>query len=89
MLAPGGIFVNAEQVGGPSDAWTAVYEARWASDAAAQGASEAEISDALLRRTHDRCASVPDHLGWLTAAGFGVVDCPYKNGETAVLVAMK
>jgi len=89
VLRPGGCFVNAEQVGGPVAEWTTAYQARWAADVAAQGGSEAEIAAARVRRSHDRCASVPDQLDWLRDAGFTAVDCVWKHWEDAVLVARK
>jgi tRNA (cmo5U34)-methyltransferase len=89
VLVPGGVFVNAEQVRGPTPALARRYRERWAADARAQGASEAEISDARVRREHDRCADVESQLRWLGEAGFATVDCTYKYWETATLVAVK
>jgi tRNA (cmo5U34)-methyltransferase len=88
-LRPGGMFVNAEQVAGPTDALTALYDDRWAQDCRALGASEAEIAAALRRREHDRCASVEEQLQWLREAGFAWADCYYKDWGLAVLVAAK
>jgi tRNA (cmo5U34)-methyltransferase len=89
VLVPGGVFVNAEQVRGPTPALAQRYRERWAADARAQGASEAEITDALARRAHDRCADLESQLKWLREAGFATVDCTYKHWETATLVAVK
>jgi tRNA (cmo5U34)-methyltransferase len=89
VLAPGGVFVNAEQVLGPTSALAQVYRERWAADARAQGASAAEIAEARTRRGHDRCADVESQLRWLREAGFATVDCTYKHWETATLVAVK
>ena len=89
VLAPGGVFVNAEQVLGPTPALAELYRRRWESDARAQGASEAEIAGARARREHDRCADLESQLRWLRAAGFATVDCTYKHWENATLVAIK
>lgn len=89
VLAPGGVFVNAEQVLGPTPALARAYRSRWEADARAQGASEEEISDARARREHDRCADVESQLRWLREAGFATADCTYKYWETATLVAVK
>lgn len=85
-LRPGGVFVNAEQVGGPLEP---EYDRRWADDCRALGASEAEIAEAIERRKHDRCASVDAQLGWLREAGFERLDCLYKEWGLAVLVAVR
>jgi tRNA (cmo5U34)-methyltransferase len=89
ILRPGGVFVNAEQVAGPTPALAQLYRERWAADVRAQGASEAEVADAIGRREHDRCADVEAQLAWLRAAGFLTADCTYKYWESATLVAVK
>jgi tRNA (cmo5U34)-methyltransferase len=88
-LRPGGVFVNAEQVAGPTPEMTEVYERRWADDARALGASEAELDAARQRMRHDRCADVESQLRWLREAGFGTVDCAYRSWGFAVLAAFK
>ena len=88
-LRPGGMFVNSEQVAGPTQALTALYDDRWAEDCRALGASDAEIAAAFKRREHDRCASVEDQLQWRRGAGFAWADCFYKDWGLAVLVAAK
>ncbi len=88
-LVPGGIFVNAEQVAGPTPELAQVYRERWAADARAQGASATEVAAAQVRREHDRCADVESQLRWLREAGFAAVDCTYKHWESATLVAIK
>lgn len=35
----------------------------------------------------DRCATVPDQLAWLRAAGFAEVSAPFHDHRFAVLVA--
>jgi tRNA (cmo5U34)-methyltransferase len=88
-LRPGGVFVNAEQCGGPTPEMTRFYVETWIAECLAAGATQEEIDAALDRRTHDRCSSVDAQLGWLRAIGFRQVDCLYKRGERAVLVAVK
>jgi tRNA (cmo5U34)-methyltransferase len=89
VLRAGGMFVNSEQVAGPTSEITALYEARWAQDCRALGATAAEVADAIERRKHDRCASVESQLAWLNDAGFEWADCCYKEWSLAVLVAKK
>jgi tRNA (cmo5U34)-methyltransferase len=88
-LRPGGVFVNAEQVAGPTPEMTEVYERRWADDCRALGASEDELDAARERMRHDRCADVQSQLGWLREAGFATADCVYKSWRFAVLAAFR
>lgn len=88
-LRHGGVFVNAEQVAGPTAELTRVYVDRWIEQCRTAGATQEEIDGALDRRTHDRCTSLDDQLNWLREIGFTQVDCLYKDGERAVIVAVK
>ena len=88
-LAPGGVFINAEQVIGPSPRFTELYE-RWHEARARQaGSDEAEWAGALERMAHDRCATVEDQRRWLRAAGFDQEDCLFKDHGFAVLVSRR
>lgn len=89
VLAAGGVFVNAEQVAGPTEALSRLYDERWEADCRALGATDHEISAALERRSYDRCAPVADQLEWLRTAGFVWADCVYKDWGLAVLAARK
>lgn len=86
-LVPGGVFVNAEQVSGGDPALDALYEGIWAAQAIMLGSDAAELDAARARMAYDRCASVPDQLAWLRAAGFAPVDCLFKHYRFAVLAA--
>ncbi|GGE29247.1 methyltransferase [Agaricicola taiwanensis] len=89
-LAPGGVFVNAEQVLGPTPALEAAYDAEWEAYARHAGAAEEAIAAAKARMTqYDRCATLDDQLGWMKAAGFIDVDCWWKCGRFAVLSGRK
>jgi tRNA (cmo5U34)-methyltransferase len=86
-LAPGGLFVNAEQVTGPSPLFDDLY-ARWhEQQSRALGASDEDWAGAEERMAHDRCSDVESQLTWLRAAGFGDADCLFKDHRFAVLVA--
>jgi tRNA (cmo5U34)-methyltransferase len=89
VLRPGGVFVNAEQVLGPTPELAKLYVDHWLRQCRELGASEAEISASVERRRHDRSAPVAEQLQWLRDAGFPTVDCLYKYWEMAVLVAVK
>lgn len=86
-LRPGGVFVNAEQVAGPTPRLDEEYDRLWEEQARALGSDDAEIAAARERMAFDRPATVPDQLTWLTEAGFTEVACPYQNLRFAVLVA--
>jgi tRNA (cmo5U34)-methyltransferase len=88
-LLPNGVFVNADQVAGPTPALDARYKARWLEQVRAAGATEQQIADSLFRQQEDRCAPVGDQLEWMRAAGFGDADCWYKEGRFAVLAGSK
>lgn len=86
-LAPGGVFVNAEQVAGETPWLDAVYVERHERAARALGATEAEWAAAAQRMSHDLCATVEDQLVWLRDAGFADVGCLWRDGRFAVFVA--
>jgi tRNA (cmo5U34)-methyltransferase len=88
-LRPGGVFVNAEQVLGPTPELAELYVETWQRLCRELGAGDAELTAAIERRRHDRCADVESQLQWLREAGFPTVDCLYKYWEQAVLVAVK
>jgi tRNA (cmo5U34)-methyltransferase len=88
-LAPGGVFVNAEQVSAPTAFFDDVY-ADWHEHHAAElGTTPAEWDAARERMRFDRWASVEHQLAWLREAGFADADCLYKNHRFAVLVARR
>jgi tRNA (cmo5U34)-methyltransferase len=86
-LAPGAVFVNAEQVAGDSAWLDAVYVERHERAARALGATEEEWAAAARRMSHDLCATVEDQLAWLRSAGFADAGCLWRDGRFAVLVA--
>ena len=88
-LAPGGVFINAEQVAGPTPALDTRYKSLWLEQVRAAGATEQQIADSLYRQQEDRCASVEEQLTWLRAAGFADADCWYKENRMAVLSGTK
>jgi tRNA (cmo5U34)-methyltransferase len=85
-LIPGGVFVNADQVLGPTPSLEQDYDSAWEAHARSAGAEEAAIAAARERMVrYDRCATLSDQLEWLGAAGFVDVDCWWKAGRFAVL----
>lgn len=88
-LVPGGVFVNAEQVAGPTPELTRRYYEQWLAQIRERGATGQEIADAEYRMTADRCSSVEDQLAWMREAGFRDADCWFKQGRFAVLAGSR
>lgn len=88
-LAPGGVFVNAEQVSGPTPATDRLYRERWRRDCIDAGATDEVLAAADERMAIDLPASVPDQLAMLRDAGLIDVDCPYQAWRFAVLVGWR
>ncbi|HEX4155366.1 MAG TPA: methyltransferase domain-containing protein [Acidobacteriaceae bacterium] len=88
-LKPGGIFVNADHIAGPTPELEDLYQQRWLSDVRALGATEQQIADSLYRQKEDRRTPVEPQLAWLREAGFRNVDCWYKHSSFAVLTGSR
>lgn len=88
-LAPGGVFVNADQVAGPTPALDERYRLWHEARARAAGTTDEEWAAAQERMTFDRCADVGSQLAWLRATGFADVDCLFKDHRFAVMVARR
>jgi tRNA (cmo5U34)-methyltransferase len=84
-LASGGLFVNAEQVLGPTPAIEARYHRIWLESVRRAGTPESDIDRTLERMSFDRCATVEDQMLWMREAGFKDVDCCFKEWRFAVL----
>jgi tRNA (cmo5U34)-methyltransferase len=89
VLEPGGAFVNADQVAGPTPALTRQYLTAWRRHARAAGASDDELRGGEERMQADRPASLEHQLDWLRAAGFRDVDCFYKHFMFAVYAGFR
>jgi tRNA (cmo5U34)-methyltransferase len=87
LLGPGGMFVNAEQVSGPTPCFDARYRAWHEAAAREAGATPQEWADSVERMRHDRCADAEAQLAWLREAGFDAADCLFKDHCFAVLAA--
>jgi cyclopropane fatty-acyl-phospholipid synthase-like methyltransferase len=88
-LAPGGLFVNAEQVLGPTPEIDERYVRRWHEAIRAAGASDESVARAEARMSFDQSSSVEDQLNWMRQAGFNDVDCTFKAWRFAVLAGWK
>ncbi|MEU4789706.1 class I SAM-dependent methyltransferase [Micromonospora tulbaghiae] len=83
-LIPGGVFVNAEQVAGPTPALDRRYDEVWTARITELGSDAEEIAAARERMQHDRPAPVAEQCRWLTEAGLVDVDCFFKEWRFAV-----
>jgi tRNA (cmo5U34)-methyltransferase len=89
VLRPGGVFVNAEQVRGPT-AWLEERQrAGWLEACRQEGASDQELARALERMAADRHTDTDTQLGWLRDGGYSDVDCFYKRWHFAVLAGWR
>jgi tRNA (cmo5U34)-methyltransferase len=88
-LAPGGIFINADQSLGGSPEIEAAYQRRWEGDMRAAGVSEEDFAAALARSLLDRSATFTDQLAWLREAGFVDADIAWKRHRFTVFYARK
>jgi tRNA (cmo5U34)-methyltransferase len=83
------VFVNAEQVSGPTATLDAAYAAWHERSARALGATDEQWAGACERMRADHLAPLDDQLRWLREAGFSDVDCVFKDHGFAVLVARR
>jgi tRNA (cmo5U34)-methyltransferase len=90
LLDDGGLFINIDQVWGPTECWQARYWEQWLERVRRSGASEDQIEASVRRRKeYDREASLADQLQWLGQAGFSQVDCVYKHAFIGVFCAFR
>jgi tRNA (cmo5U34)-methyltransferase len=83
-LAVGGYFVNADQIAGDTPEEETRFRDWWLGRVREAGISEKDLGAALLRMRADKNATLGDQLLWLREAGFGEVDCRYKDYRFAV-----
>jgi tRNA (cmo5U34)-methyltransferase len=90
LLEDDGLFINVDQVWGPTEYWQSRYWEQWLERVRHGGASEEQIEASVKRRKeYDREASLADQLQWLGRAGFSQVDCVYKHAFIGVFCAFK
>jgi SAM-dependent methyltransferase len=80
-LRPGGFLCNLDHIGPPAD-WEAAY----------RRVRPAFVPPRVSTRPHPHDAprqALEDHLAWLTEAGFGIPDIPWRFFWTALVVARK
>lgn len=88
-LPAGGIFINADQVLGPTPPIEQVYHETWLRQAQALGVSATDLTAALERMKADRMAPLASQLAWLQEAGFNPAHCWYQHHRFAVFSGQK
>ncbi len=88
-LAPGGVFINADQSLGATPEIEAAYQRRWERDLRAAGVGQEDFDAALARAALDRSAPFADQLAWLREAGFQDADIAWKRHRFTVFSASK
>jgi tRNA (cmo5U34)-methyltransferase len=74
-LPSGGVFINADQVIGPTPEVEYQYRQTWLSQVRALGVSDGDLNRALTRMQEDQPSPLEVQLQWLTEAGFKDVRC--------------
>jgi tRNA (cmo5U34)-methyltransferase len=88
VLRPGGVFVNCEQILGPTPAIEAMYHRRHEMLIETTKAFD-EWRAGQERMKFDICADVMAQLDWLREAGFAAVDCLAKDWRFATYAGWK
>ena len=90
LLEDDGLFINIDQVWGPTEYWQSRYWDQWLEKVRRSGASQDQVEASIKRRKeYDREASLADQLQWLGQVGFSQVDCVYKHAFIGVFCAFK
>ena len=84
QLAPGGMFVNADQVLGETAEIDRIYRQKWLTQVKANGVTDLELQGALVRMKEDRMSTLSWQLASLQDAGFHHVNCWYQYYSFAV-----
>lgn len=88
-LPDGGLFINADQVLGPTPRIEQVYQKTWLRQARERGISDTDLNAALERMEADRMATLDAQLEWLRQAGFNPAHCWYQHHRFAVFSGQK
>ena len=88
-LAPGGVFVNAEQVLGETAWREELNEETHLGGARALGSDEHEIRAAKERMGYDQCATLAEQVSWLKEIGFQDAGAFFEWSRFAVFAGWK
>jgi tRNA (cmo5U34)-methyltransferase len=88
-LAPGGVFVNAEQLKAPAQWLEDHFLERELVHARAGGFTPEAEAQAWERWSIDQHVTLEEQLQWLHSAGFGAVECVFKSWRFAVVAGWR
>lgn len=88
-MNPGGAFINADLVKGPSDSIDRMYRDLWVDFIRNNGLKDSQIEKIQERMQLDQPSPLFDHITWLNRIGFTDVDCFYKYFNFAVVSGRK
>lgn len=88
-LAPGGVFVNAEQLRAPADWLEHHFVERELVHARAGGFTAESEAQARERWSIDQHVTLEDQLKWLHAGGYETVECVFKSWRFAVVAGWR
>ncbi len=89
LLNPEGVFLNADQVLGPSPANEEEYQRNWMEKIHVGSLSESEKKMILDRMQLDNPATLRDNLKWLKNIGYRDVDVYYKYYNFCIFYGKK
>jgi tRNA (cmo5U34)-methyltransferase len=88
-LAPGGIFVNAEQILGETEWEEELYDEMHIGGAQTLGSDEEEIRAARERMSYDKSTTLSEQVAWLRDIGFQRAAAFFQWGRFAVFAGWK
>ena len=88
-LPPGGVFINYDQFCAATPEWSQRMDAVWTAELERSGLSPVELERWRERRKLDRECSPDAEITLLKASGFAPVECWYRCGKFAVIVACR
>jgi tRNA (cmo5U34)-methyltransferase len=89
VLCDGGVFINADQVLGMTPEIDEEYKAAWLRQVRERGVDEGDLAAALERMKEDEMSTLSLQMKYLEDAGFGMVDCWYRNYGFVVYAGRK
>jgi len=89
-LRKGGVFINVDQIKGPTKYFQDLYWSHWLNHVREQDAAEELVQASIHRRLdYDQDDTLVDQLNWLSEAGYKHVDLIYKHYFVGVFYAQK
>ena len=89
LLKSGGVFINADQVLGDTEAIDKIYRSKWIEQVKENGVNEEELNAAFERMKADKMSTLSSQMKWLKEAGFVNVNFWFKNYSFVVFSGAK